>query len=123
MTSISCTGILLSIPEVVVDEVVIKVVGATSVVTDDCVEYIILLYSNDTVYVYGVSDIRPDITTPSPIVPSPIPSLGLSVIVTGVVSSTVLALNVKVMVLNVLFAMTVTISCTDTIQRILKIRE
>ena len=86
-------GLLVHVlPDGVVTVVVVPdddvVVGAASVVTDDCVEYDIVLYTNDTVYVYSVSGIRPDIITPPPILPSSI-ILGLSVTVTGVVPSMV----------------------------------
>ena len=105
----------LSIP--VTDEAVVlamvedvTIVELIDVLADDCAEYIILLYTNDTLYVYSVSGIRPDITTPPPILPSSI-TLGLSVTVTGVVPSMVVS-NVNIMLLTVL--VTVMISCTDT---------
>ena len=84
------------------DEVVTEV--DVDLLADDCVEYFILLYTNDTVYVYSVSGIRPDITTPPPILPSPI-TLGLSVTVTGVVPSMVV-LNVNIMLLTVVVTVT-----------------
>ena len=101
----------LSIPGT--DEAITMVEDVTivNVLADDCVEYDILLYTNDTVYVYSVSGIRPDITTPPPILPSSMITLGLSATVTGVVPSMVV-LNVNIMLLTVL--VTVTISCTGT---------
>ena len=107
----------LSIPgtdeAVAMVEAVITIVEPIDVLADDCIEYDILLYTNDTVYVYSVSGIRPDITTPPPILPSSI-TLGLSVTVTGVVSSMVVS-NVNIIVFEiVLFVVTVMISSTDT---------